>query len=83
VFAFDASELGIIEGETDHINLTDEMPLFSNDTGAHRQGGDTSEEMEERKAVGCIRTFTSEWAAPVTMPSKKDENNGNWTLKMP
>jgi hypothetical protein len=38
--------------------------------------------MEERKAVGFIRTSTSEWAAPVTMPPKKDEN-GNWTLKRP
>jgi hypothetical protein len=36
--------------------------------------------MEERKAVGFIRTSTSDWAAPVTMPPKKDEN-GNWTLK--
>jgi hypothetical protein len=60
VFAFNASELGIIEGETDHIKLTDEMPIFSNNIGAHRQGGDTCEEMEERKAVGCIETFTSE-----------------------
>jgi hypothetical protein len=36
--------------------------------------------MEERRAVGFIRPLTSEWAAPVTMPPKKDEN-GNWTLK--
>jgi hypothetical protein len=28
VFAFDASELGIIEGETYHIKLTDETPIF-------------------------------------------------------
>jgi hypothetical protein len=38
--------------------------------------------MEERKAVGFIRSSTSEWAAPVTMPPKKDEN-GNWTLERP
>jgi hypothetical protein len=28
VFAFDASELVIIEGETHHIKLTDETPIF-------------------------------------------------------
>jgi hypothetical protein len=28
VFAFDASELGIIEGETYYIKLTDETPIF-------------------------------------------------------
>jgi hypothetical protein len=28
VFAFDASELGIIEGETYHIELNDETPIF-------------------------------------------------------
>jgi hypothetical protein len=28
VFAFDASELGIIEGETYHIKLSDETPIF-------------------------------------------------------
>jgi hypothetical protein len=28
VFAFDASELGIIERETYHIKLTDETPIF-------------------------------------------------------
>jgi hypothetical protein len=38
--------------------------------------------MEERRAVGFIRPSTSEWAAPVTMLPKKDEN-GNWTLKRP
>jgi hypothetical protein len=38
--------------------------------------------MEKRKAVGFIRISTSDWAAPVMMPPKKDEN-GNWTLKRP
>jgi hypothetical protein len=38
--------------------------------------------MEKRKAVGFIRTSTSDWAVPVTMPPKKDEN-ANWTLKRP
>jgi hypothetical protein len=28
VFAFDASELGFIEGETYHIKLNDETPIF-------------------------------------------------------
>jgi hypothetical protein len=38
--------------------------------------------MEERKAVGFIRNSTPEWAAPMTMPPKKD-GNGYWTLKRP
>jgi hypothetical protein len=37
VFAFDASELGIIEGETYHIKLTDETPIFNNSISSHRQ----------------------------------------------
>jgi hypothetical protein len=35
VFAFDVSELGIIEGETYHIKLTDETPISSNSIGSH------------------------------------------------
>jgi hypothetical protein len=38
--------------------------------------------MDERLKCGFIRPSTSQWAAPVTMPPKKDEN-GNWTLKRP
>jgi hypothetical protein len=37
VFAFDASELGIIEGETYHIKLNDETPILSNSIGSYRQ----------------------------------------------
>jgi hypothetical protein len=81
VFAFDASELGIIEGETYHIKLTDETPIFKQQYKLSQAEKEIlQEQMEERKAVGFIRTSTSEWAAPVTMPPKKDEN-GNWTLK--
>jgi hypothetical protein len=83
VFAFDASELGIIEGETYHIKLTDETPIFKQQYKLSQAEKETlQEQMEERKAVGFIRNSTSEWAAPVTMPPKKDEN-GNWTLKRP
>ena len=83
VFAFDASELGIIEGETYHIKLTDETPVFKQQYRLSQAEKEIlQEQMEERKAVGFIRTSNSEWAAPVTMPPKKDEN-GNWTLKRP
>jgi hypothetical protein len=83
VFAFDAGELGIIEGETYHIKLTDETPIFKQRYRLlQSQKEILQEQMEERKAVAFIRTSTSEWAAPVTMPPKKDEN-GNWTLKRP
>jgi hypothetical protein len=83
VFAFDASELGIIEGETYHIKLTDETPIFKQQYKLSLAEKEIlQKQMEERKAVGFIRTSTSEWAAPVTMPPKKDEN-GNWTLKRP
>ena len=81
VFAFDASELGIMEGETYHIKLTDETPIFKQQYRLSQSEKEIlREQMEERKAVGFIRTSTSRWAAPVTMPPKKDEF-GNWTLK--
>jgi hypothetical protein len=83
VFAFDASELGIIEGETYHIKLNDETPIFKQQYRLSQAEKEIlQEQMEERRAVGFIRPSTSEWAAPVTMPPKKDEN-GNWTLKRP
>jgi hypothetical protein len=83
VFAFDASELGIIEGETYHIKLTDETPIFKQQYRLSQSEKEILQErMEERKAVGFIRTSTFDWAAPVTMPPKKDEN-GNRTLKRP
>jgi hypothetical protein len=81
VFAFDASELGIIEGETYHIKLTDETPIFKQQYKLSQAEKEIlPEQMEERKAVGFIRTSTSEWAAPVTMPPKKDEN-GNCDIE--
>jgi hypothetical protein len=83
VFAFDASELGITEGETDHIKRTDETPIFNSNTGAHMQEKDTSGQMEERNSGRLYQNFHSAWAASVTMPPKKDENDGNWTLKRP
>jgi hypothetical protein len=83
VFAFDASELGIIEGETYHIKLNDETPIFKQQYRLSQAEKEIlQEQMEERRAVGFIRPSTSEWVAPVTMPPKKDEN-GNWTLKRP
>jgi hypothetical protein len=83
VFALDASELGIIEGETYHIKPTDETPNFKQQYRLSQSEKEIlQEQMEERKAVGFIRTSTSDWAAPVMMPPKKDEN-GNWTLRRP
>jgi hypothetical protein len=51
VFAFDASELSIIEGETYHIKLIDETPIFKQ----HYKLSEAEKEilqkqMEERKA---------------------------------
>jgi hypothetical protein len=82
-FAFDTSDLGVMEGETFRIPLIDETPIFKQQYRLSQAEKEIlCEQMEERKAVGFIRPFTSEWAAPVTMPPKKDEN-GNWTLKRP
>jgi hypothetical protein len=75
VFAFVASELGIIEGETYHFKLTDETPIFKQRYRLSQSEKEIlQEQMEERKAVAFIRTSTFDWAAPVTMPPKKDEN---------
>ena len=83
VFAFDTSELGVMGGETFRITLTDETPIFKQQYRLSQSEKEIlREQMEERKAVGFIRASTSEWAAPVTMPPKKDEY-GNWTLKRP
>ena len=83
VFAFDTSELGVMEGETFRIKLTDETPIFKQQYRLSQSEKEIlCEQMEERKAVGFIRVSNSEWAAPVTMPPKKDEH-GNWTLKRP
>jgi hypothetical protein len=83
VFAFDASKLGIIEGETYHMKLIDETPILKQQYKLLQSEKELlQEQMEERKAVGFIRISTSDWAALVTMPPKKDEN-GNWTLKRP
>jgi hypothetical protein len=82
-FAFDTSELGVMESETFCIPLTDETPVFKQQYQLSQAEKEILyEQMEERKAVGFIRSSTSEWAAPVTMPPKKDEN-GNGTLKRP
>jgi hypothetical protein len=75
--------LGIIEGKTYHIKLNDETPIFKQQYRlSHAKNKILQEQMEEWRAVGFIRPSTSEWAAPVTMPPKKDEN-GNRTLKRP
>jgi hypothetical protein len=72
VFAFDASELGIIEGETYHIKLTYETLIFKQQYRLLQSEKEIlQKQMEERKAVGFIRTSTSDWAAPITMPPKK------------
>lgn len=77
MFAFDTSEFG----ET--IKLTDETPIFKQHYRLSQSEKEIlRQQMEERKDVRFIRVSTSEWAAPVTMPPKKDEY-GNRTLKWP
>jgi hypothetical protein len=67
--------MGIIEGETYHIKLADETPIFKQQYRLSQAEKEILEEqMEERKPIGFIRPSTSKWAAPVTMPPKKDEN---------
>jgi hypothetical protein len=61
VFAFDASELGIIEGETYHIKMTDETPILKQQYRLSQSEKEIlQDQMEERKAVGFIRTSTSD-----------------------
>jgi hypothetical protein len=61
VFAFDASELGIIEGETYHIKLNDETPILKQQYRLSQAENEIlQEQMEERRAVGFFRPFTSE-----------------------
>jgi hypothetical protein len=60
VFAFDASELSIIEGETYHIKLTDKTPIFKQQCKLlQAEKKILQEQMKERKAVGFIRKSTS------------------------
>jgi hypothetical protein len=55
VFAFDASELGIIEGETYHIKLTDEMPIFKQQYRLSQSEKEIlQEQMEERKNASPV-----------------------------
>jgi hypothetical protein len=61
VFAFDSSELGIIEGEMYHIILTDETPILKQQYMLSQSEKEILRvQMEERKAVGFIRTSTSD-----------------------
>jgi hypothetical protein len=79
VVAFDASELGIIEGETYHIKLTDETPIFKQQYRLSQSEKEMlQEQMEERKAVGFIRTLSRGLA-----PKSLEFNRGQWGRKVP
>ena len=83
VFAFDMAEMGTVRGETFKIPLTNETPIFKHQYRlSYAEKESLAEHIEERLKCGFIRPSTSAWAAPITMPPKKDEN-GNWTLKRP
>jgi hypothetical protein len=83
VFAFDMSEMTMVQGEKFKIPVKDETPIFRHQYRlSYAEKDILKEQMDERLKCGFIRPSTSQWAAPVTMPPKKDEN-GNWTLKRP
>jgi hypothetical protein len=48
VFAFDASELGIIEGETYHIKLNIETPIFKQQNRLSQAGKEILQESKWR-----------------------------------
>jgi hypothetical protein len=83
VFAFTMEEMTTVRGEKFKITLTDDTPIFRPQYRlSYAEKDILKKQMEERRKCGFIRPSTSQFAAPVTMPPKKDEH-GNWTRKRP
>jgi hypothetical protein len=76
-------EMTMVQGEKFKIALTDNTPIFRPQYRlTYAEKDILKEQMEKCLKCGFIRPSTSRIAAPVTMPSKKDEH-GNWTRKRP
>ena len=73
LFASDSTDLGRIEIEYHRIILTDDIPTAQR---PHRQSisaaTEVARQVKELKAKGLIRESVSPYAAPVTLPDKKD-----------
>jgi hypothetical protein len=82
VFAFTMEEMTTVRGEKFKIALTDDVIFRPQYRLSYAEKDILKEQMEERLKCGFIRPSTSRFAAPVTMPPKKDEH-GNWTRKRP
>jgi hypothetical protein len=83
VFAFTMEEMTTVRGENFKITLTDDTPIFRPQYRlSYAERDILKEQMEERLKCRFIRPSTSQFAAPVTMPPKKDEH-GNWIRKRP
>jgi hypothetical protein len=83
VFAFTMEEMTTVQGEKFKITLTDDTPIFRPQYRlSYAERDSLKEQMEERLKCGFICPSTSQFAAPVTIPPKKDEH-GNWTRKRP
>jgi hypothetical protein len=76
-------EMTRVVDEVFRIPVTDDKPVFKKQYRlSYAELKLLKEIVEERVDCGFIQPSMSEYAAPTTMPPKKDEN-GNWTLKRP
>jgi hypothetical protein len=83
VFTFTMEEMTTVRAEKFNITLTDDTSIFRPQYRlSYAEKDILKEQMEERLKCGFIRPSTSQYAAPVIMPPKKDEH-GNWTRKRP
>ena len=81
IFAFSMKEMSTIPGVEFEIPVSDETPIFKHQYRlAQSEKEDLAQQVAERLKNGLIRPSTSQWASPITMPPKKDEN-GDWTQR--